>query len=212
MKKTRQFFAIIFYCLVPIVQGQDSTKTQASDKWTDISIFFIDRFNPKLNRPLMWFSHEEGKYFIEGRMNFDYPETAGMLLGKTLSKNERFWFTPKTGILFSQNNLGYDGISLETNLGGKLGNFKYFVMLQRAISLNSKPSFAYSYTQLGYRVKWLQFNYSAQFFSQLAGSGVWIDHGPQIIIFLKKIYVKPWYTWDIEHKVQKFVIGLGYHF
>jgi hypothetical protein len=163
----------------------------------------------------MWFSHEEGKYFLEARVNFDAKETAGIFLGRTFSKSKKFWITPKIGILFGLNDLGYDGVSPEFNLGGKLKSFSYFAMNQFSIAITKdKPNFLYNYTQFGYKLfPWLQIDYSAQFYYELNSGAVWIDQGPQLLILWNKFYIKPWYTWDPGHtKVRKFICGVGCNF
>ncbi len=213
MKKLIQLFTLLLCSSITYGQGQSDTTKPASNNWTDISIFYVDRFDPKLNKPLMWFSHEEGKYFLEARMNFDWRETVGLFIGKTFSVKDRFWVTPKVGFLFAFNDFGYNGFSPEVNLGGKFGNVRYFAMNQGSISFDKNPSFLYNYSQLGYKFRWIQFNYSAQFYYPLDGTSVlYLDQGPQLILFLGKFYFKPWYTWDPINRIDKFIVGAGFHF
>lgn len=224
---------LIFLAVTLLVNVYSQAQSQKKDsvespdvRWTDISIFLSDALNPDNDKPLLWFSREEGKYFLETRVNFDWRETAGLLIGKTFSRNEKFWITPKMGILFAFNPFGHNGLSPEVNLGGGIKKIKYFSMNQYAISLDKNPSFLYNYTELGFELTpWARFNYSAQFYYPLSGnpqSEVWIDQGPQLILTLKKkYYFKPWYTWDPTHKksdassrapLQKWILGIGYHF
>jgi len=175
----------------------------------------VCRFNPNLNKPLTWFSHEEGKYFIEARMNFDWKNTAAILMGKTFSKKPTFWITPKVGFLFGFNSDGYNGFSPEINCGGAYKAFHYFAMNQCALSFGGgNPSFYYEYTQLGYNTKYFNINCAFQFFKSLVShTDVYIDIGPQVFIPIQKFYIKPWYTIDPGHVfIRKFVIGVGYHF
>jgi len=190
------------------MRAQDTNKTY--NTWTDVSIFQIYNFDGA-KRPLIWFNREEGKYFVEARVNFDWSNSAGVLIGKTFSKSDKFWITPKVGFIFSFDKSGYNGLSPEVNFGGKIGKFKYFTMNQFAIDLDDDPNFLYQYTEVGYVVGKITLKYSGQFYYELVdGSELWIDQGPQIVIpFGKKFVFKPWYTWDPTHDVQKLIVGIG---
>lgn len=192
-------------------KAQDTTIVKTSNTWTDISLFQIYNFDGA-KKPLIWFNREEGEYFLEARVNFDWNNTAGILIGKTFSKSDKFWITPKIGFLFSFDEVGYNGLSPEVNFGGNIGKLKYFTMNQFAVNLDDAPNFLYQYTEVGYKlIGKITVKYAGQFYYELVdGSELWIDQGPQVVIpFAKKFVLKPWYTWDPNHDVQKLIVGIG---
>ncbi len=191
--------------------SNDTTKKHA--QWTDISFFHINRLDAKNSTPLIWFNHENDNYFVESRINFDWSNTAGILIGKTFSKSEKFWITPKLGILFAGRNTdGYNALSPECNFGGRIGAFGYFTMNQYAIAIDEHPDFVYQYTELRWFIdKHVTLAYATQFYKEnWRGSEWWIDGGPAMAVSLGKVYIKPWMTWDPGHQNRKFIVGVGY--
>lgn len=178
---------------------------------SSMSVYTISRNGGTETQPLAWFTHEEKKYFIEARMNFDAKETGAILAGKTFYFSKHFWVTPKTGILFGFNNQGFDGSTTEINFGGAFGKFGYFSMNQIAVSFHKDvSSFQYGYYQVGYKItKWLELDYSLQIFNS---TSAWVDQGPQLSISIGKFSVKPWVTFDNTHNTEKYILGLGYNF
>lgn len=193
---------------------QDSVKKITSTTWTDVSIFDIYKIQGKTSVPLIWYTHNHGSYYVESRVNFDWNMTAGIFAGKSFSKNEKFWITPKFGFLFAFNKEGYNGLSPEFNFGGKIGKFRYFSMNQCAISGNPEinPTYLYGYYEVGCQLAHLKIGYGSQFFHPTNQSKVLVDQGPFLRISYKEFYLKPWYTWDPGRNVQKFVLGLGYSY
>ena len=191
--------------------------TMKFDPITDISVFGIYRVSSGKGVPLMWFTQENGRYFLETRANFDWANTVTIAVGKTISFGN-YSATPKVGILLAMSNSGYDGASLEINHGISFGDFGIFQMNQVAVGLrNANPTFFYNYSEVSYSlIKNVSFVYGAQFFRALETQEGqeklewWIDHGPQLKISFKGgFYAKPWLTWDPNHDNQKVIVGLG---
>ncbi len=220
MKQIIVFLFAIFMATSSVVNAQtsnqkeDTTKKEVPTAWTDVSLFDIDKIKESTTTPLIWYTHDNGKYYIESRVNFDWAMTAGVFAGKTFSKNDKFWITPKFGCLFSFNKEGYNGLSPEFNFGGSVGKFRYFTMSQCAVSLNPEknPSYLYGYYEAGYQLPYVKIGYASQFFHPTDQSKTWTDQGPFMVISYKEFYLKPWYTWDPSRNVQKFIVGLGYHY
>jgi hypothetical protein len=180
---------------------------------TDISVYLLD-FGSLTCRPALWFVHDEGDFYLEARYGFDYPETIGILTGKTfVSKNEKFWITPKLGFLCSFNKFGYNAFSPEINFGSEIGKFNYFSMNQIVLSFNKiNPHYIYNFSQCGITFAgWLEVDYASQFYYQFDESGIFLDQGIQFKILIDgKAYIQPWYSFDFKNKIQKFSIGFGY--
>jgi hypothetical protein len=215
MKKLLFLFVLVLMSIG--AKAQDSVAVKVSDaRWTDIGVYFVDLFNYNNCRPVLWVCHENGDYYVEARLAFDWRETAAFFAGKTFSKSEKFWVTPKAGFLFGFNQYGYNGFSPEVNLGGKVGRFSYFSMNQFAISFQKKnPHYFYNYSRIDLKItNWLTLAYPAQIYVPIGQqSDYWLDQGPQLKVTVdKKIYVQPWYTFDLKHKSQKFIVGFGYVF
>lgn len=213
MKKTFRISVMLLMLALNSLQanaGQDSTTV--SNKYTDISLFENYRLSGYKN-PLLWYVREEEKYYFEVRMNFDWSNTASIVIGKTFSRSSKFWITPKAGVLFScDDKSGYNGLTIEPNIGGKIGKFKYFSMIQYAIGIDSQKDFAYSYIETSVQVaKNIRFNVSGQVFQSMSqNEDVWVDIGPQLLISFGNFYFKPWYTFDPNHINEKVIIGIGY--
>lgn len=194
-----------------VVKSQDSI---APGSFSDISIFENYRIHDSKN-PLLWYVREEVDYYFEARMNFDWSNTAGLVFGKTFSKSDLFWVTPKAGALFSfDDENGFNGISLESNFGGEAKRFKYFGMLQYAVAVDYNDDFAYSYIESSLRIsKKIRLNLSCQIFKSISYRDVWVDVGPQIFVSFGKFYFKPWFTYDPGHESkEKVIVGIGYHY
>jgi hypothetical protein len=204
-------FLIAVICTFSL-KAQDSTKV-TDVRWTDIGVYFVDLLNYNTCRPVLWMCHEDGDYYIEARVAFDWRETAGIFVGKTFSKNEKFWVTPKLGFLFGFNQIGYNGFSPEVNCGGKIGRFGYFSQNQFVVSFQKKnPHYFYDYSRIDFRItRWLTVSYPTQIYVPLNEADYWLDQGPQLKFTIdKKVYIQPWYTFDLKHKSQKAIIGFGY--
>ena len=209
------FLFLIFLSLFTKGQKKENQWNDSIKSSTDVAAYLVARTDINKNKPVIWVTHESGKFFYEVRGNFDACETAGILAGKTFAlKNGSFWITPKVGVLFALNDQGYDGISVENNLGGKFAWSYYFSMNQFSFSLKkSKPNFFYGFSTFGFQYWRMRIAYSFQLYYEMNSSSVWIDHGPQMTILLNHFYLKPWYTWDPGHKkLEKFVLGFGYQF
>ncbi|MEN9582325.1 MAG: hypothetical protein RL641_279 [Candidatus Parcubacteria bacterium] len=145
-------------------------------QWTDISLFHINRLDAKNSTPLIWFNHENGDYFLEARINFDWSNTAGLFLGKTFSRSKKFWITPKLGMLFAgRSSDGYNGFSPEFNFGGNIGSFEYFTMNQHTIAVDDKPDFVYQYTEARFKClhNHLAICYAIQFYKEQRAGAEW---------------------------------------
>jgi hypothetical protein len=219
----KKFIFITGLFLTTLAQAKSDTTARAvqAQPWSDISLFELCRFAPtgNTNRPLMWFSHEEGKYYLEARMDFDWSNTAALLVGRTFFFHKKhgnnFWITPKFGFLISLASGGFNGLTPECNYGGKIGNVKIFCMDQMAVSLNaSNQSFFYHYVQFSYDLKYFAVNAAGQVTQFVAGTNQkpYLDLGPQVVIPIGKFWCKPWVTYDPVHTIKKFVIGVGYRF
>lgn len=188
------------------------------DPVTDISVFGIYRVNPGTGTPLMWFTQENSRYFLEARANFDWASTVTIAVGKTMPMGN-YWITPKVGLLLAMSISGYDGVSVEFNHGFSFGDFSVFQMNQLAVGgRNTNPPFFYDYSQIGWSpMKNLSFVYGAQFFRALEiqegeeSLEWWVDHGPAVKISFKGgFYAKPWLTWDPAHEDnRKVIVGVG---
>ncbi len=210
------FLAFAGSCLAANAQD-DSVVTANSDtlkKGSSIAVYTISRNGGTEMQPLMWFTHENKKYFLEARMNFDAKETGGIIIGKTFYFSKHFRITPKAGILFGFNKQGYDGVTTEVNFSGGFGKFGYFSMNQMAFAIGkTNKCFQYCYSQFGYDfTPWFGIDYGAQLFHPVNSGDVWIDHGPQLFFTFGKFYVKPWVTFDLKHKTEKYILGVGYAF
>lgn len=219
-------FACVTFTAIAQTVAADSVAYEASvgaedtvefDPITDISVFGIYRANTGTGTLLMWFTQENGKYFLETRAYFDWANTVTIAVGKTMSFGN-YWTTPKVGILLAMSNSGYNGASLEINHGISFGDFDIFQMNQIAVGLrNANPTFFYNYSEVSYSpIKNVSFVYGAQFFRALEiqegeeSLDWWIDHGPAVKISFKGgFYAKPWLTWDPNHDNQKVIVGLG---
>lgn len=215
MKKI-MIMLVVFVGSFLVATGQEDELQKKPDNdtlavGTSMSVYTISRNGGTETQPLAWFTHEEKRYFVEVRMNFDQVSTGAILAGKTFYFSKHFWVTPKAGILFGFNSQGFDGLSPEINFGGKFGKFSYFSMNQVAVSFHEDvPGFQYGYYQVGYAfTKWLELDYSLQCFNS---ADAWIDQGPQLSITIGKFNLKPWITFDSKHKVEKYIFGLGYAF
>ncbi len=199
------------------VGAEDTVKF---DPISDISTFGIYRFSSSTGIPLMWFTQENARYFLEARANFDWANTVTIAVGKTMSMGN-YWITPKVGLLLAMSSNGYDGVTLEANHGFSFGDFSVFQMNQIAIGgRNTNPVFFYDYSEISYRpIKNVSFVYGAQFFRALEiqegeeSLDWWIDHGPAVKISFKGgFYAKPWFTWDPNHDNRKVIVGVGRNF
>mgnify|MGYP003424995969 FL=1 len=224
MKITTLFVAFVAF-FTQLVNAQNDRK----DDISDVSFYSIIPFDTaQTARPLLWFWYDGGKdgAFYETRLNFDALNTGALIVGKTFG-NEKFFITPKAGALIAFDELGFDGITTEFNAGGEISlgelnkglSFKGFTMNQFAFATDDNPNFAYNYTQIGLCGEiseeiFFEINYSFQIFQEVVdGSEPWIDMGPQIKISIGNFYIKPWATFDPNHKGQeKFIVGIGYTF
>lgn len=198
-------------------QENEALKKVESDtlkKGSSMAIYTINRSGSSETQPLAWFTHEEKKYYVEARMNFDAKETGGIIVGKTFYFSKHFKVTPKAGILFGMNKLGYDGITTEVNLSGAFGKFGYFSMNQMAFAIGkTNKCFQYCYSQFGYDfTSWFGIDYGAQLFHPTSSGQVWLDQGPQFSFTFGKVYIKPWITFDVTHRIEKYILGIGYAF
>jgi hypothetical protein len=164
-----KFFLATFILTSAVLFGEDTIPSNTKPQWTDISLFHINRLDAKNSTPLIWVSHENGNYFLEGRVNFDWGNTAGLFLGKTFSKSSKFWITPKIGMLFGgRGSDEYNAIDPEFNFGGRLHSFEYFTMNQYAIAIDQHPDFVYQYTETRWHAnKHLALCYAIQFYKEM---------------------------------------------
>jgi len=189
--------------------------TSIVSKWTDISAWQSVRIKSEQKAPLLWVSHEHVKFFLEGRVNFDWTATLGMIAGKTFQKKETFWITPKAGLLVGASKDAYNGTTLEVNFGGSKKSFSYFTMNQLAVSFQKKnPPFVYQFVNLQYRLhKYVAISAGYQIYEETRKGAIpSIDIGPQIAFNFKGFYLKTWYTGDPISRLQKVTFGLGYGF
>lgn len=223
MKNLFVFLTLTIFLSVCHAQTMDTVSTDTALVVTprsDISVFGIYRLESETGTPLMWFTQENGRYFLEARANFDWANTATVAIGKTMSFGN-YWATPKVGILLAMSSSGYDGVTLEANHGISFGDFSVFQMNQISVGLrNANPTFFYDYSEISYSpIKNVSFVYGAQFFRALETQEGeeslewWIDHGPAVKISFKGgFYMKPWLTWDPNHDNQKVIVGVGRSF
>ncbi|MBP6879543.1 MAG: hypothetical protein KBF62_02000 [Candidatus Pacebacteria bacterium] len=170
-------------------------------------------------KPLFWFWYDQGTegFYTEARLNFDAPATAGLIFGKTFG-GEKFFITPKVGVLIAGNEEGFDGLSAEFNCGGKIDinsniYWNYFVMNQYAFSTGEDENFIYNYSQTGFGLGLFEINISAQFFQQADAS--FMDIGPQVKFTLWEtgLYSKVWATTDPGNEKQETAfVAIGWHF
>lgn len=210
------FILILSMTSATIAKASDSTAvTPTVTKWTDISAWQTVRIREPQKGPILWFNHEEIKYFIETRLNFDWSNTIGLIAGKTFSKSAKFWVTPKAGVLVGASKDAFNGTTIETNLGGQKKKFSYFTMTQFAFSFQKKtPGFFYEFVNLAFNInKYFSLSAAGQTFQPLnKGDKPDTDIGPQVTVTVKKFYLKLWYTGDPYNKRQKMIFGLGYQF
>lgn len=172
-------------------------------------------------KPLFWFWYDQGTegFYTEARLNFDAPATAGLIFGKTFG-GEKFFITPKAGVLIAGNEEGFDGLSAEFNCGGRVslneGYLNYFTMNQVAFSTGEDPDFVYQYTQFGYGFGLIEINLSFQVFKEVEEfSETFFDIGPQVKITIGDtgLYAKGWFTTDPWHEKQETAfLAVGWHF
>jgi hypothetical protein len=224
MKSIITFVLVLcIYSLYAVTKEKEEDKTEVKPnedkKWTDIGMFIVANLKNHSSKPVLWVSHDNPKFYVETRLSFDWSNTGGIFFGKTFSKSNTFWVTPKMGFLFAfDRETGYDGASPEINFGGSVKKFRYFFMNQVAISFHKNPSFFYQYVQMGFDWKYFSTNISFQTYQEFRNVKPAIDIGPQVLIPIPvpgygNFYLKPWYTRSvIDQKLHKFIIGLGYHF
>ena len=208
MKKLMFFIIILISC--SYMKAADSSIVS---KWSDISAYQVIRVKQTQSQPLFWFSHEHVKFFLEARLNFDWASTACIVAGKTFSKHERFWVTPKAGFLFGLSTDAFNGPTFEVNFGGTHKRLQYFSMTQAAISLQKKnPFFFYEYVDVGVNLKYVFLSGSSQIYQEMRHVKPNFDIGPQIKGMIKGFYAKYWYSYDPINHVQKHTVGVGYTF
>jgi hypothetical protein len=222
MKKVTTFICALIAFVASHAQPNAAEKKFDTSKykissWTDISMYQVWKLHKTPKLPIMWFSHEHIKFFLESRLNFDWNGTAAIVAGKTFQKKDAFWATPKAGVFFGFLPAeGYNGATFEINMGGKWKRLTWFTMNQLAVSFQKKnPPFLYQYTDVGCDLKYVFLSGSFQiYYETRQGSEVFVDIGPQVKVPIKKFYAKLWYTGDPnpKHKLQKITVGLGYQF
>lgn len=172
-------------------------------------------YNPE-KRPFLEVSFDKKKFFVESKINFDWVNTISFIFGKKIYINKTNWFIPKIGLLLPlENEIGYNGFNFETSFSVSLDRFEYFSINQYVLGLKHSPNIIYQYSEFKLPFERRDFsfslNYSIQFLKLSSDKDLWIDQGPQFILSYKKVYFKPWYTWDPGHeKFAKLIIGIGY--
>ena len=210
------FFLLSLVILGVTTKADGDTAGYQISSWTDLSLYQVFKIKQGPKFPIIWFSHESGKYFLESRLNFDWNGTAAIIAGKTFQKKDGFWITPKAGLFFGFADGGYNGLTFEANFGGKRKHLKYFTMNQVAVSFQKKnPAFFYQYTDIGYDAEYIFISGSFQFYQEMRKDAEpFFDIGPQVMVPIKKFYTKFWYTIDPhpKHLLSKITLGLGYGF
>ncbi len=212
----RNFLFFVIFSVISAVTAKASdsttTVTPTVTKWTDVSLWQVVRVKAPQKGPILWFSHEHVRFFLETRLNFDWSNTAGFIMGKTISPKGKFWLTPKAGLLFGATKDAYNGSTFEINLGGSKKSFSYFSMSQLAVSFQMKnPHFIYEFVDLKWNIcKFFALSNANQLYWEIGSKKPAIDLGPQLTLSVKGFYWKTWYTGNPISHLQKVTFGFGY--